>query len=89
VVQIETNLILMLPPLIAQSNLLTFVSRRHLAVSRGESLREVAFKETTMRRRFAVTYRTDSYLSPAARRVVDLLREEGAALFEESLTREV
>ena len=83
VVQIETNLILMLPPLIAQSNLLTFVSRRHLAVSRGEALREVAFKETTMRRRFAVTYRTDSYLSPAARRVVDLLRDEGKSLFEE------
>ena len=83
-VQIETNLILMLPPLIAQSNLLTFVSRRHLAVSRGESLREIAFKETTMRRRFAVTYRTDSYLSPAARRVVALLREEGAALFDEA-----
>ena len=84
VVQIETNLILMLPPLIAQSHLLTFVSRRHLAVSRGELLREVAFKETTMRRRFAVTYRTDSYLSPAARRLVDLLREEGATMFEEA-----
>jgi DNA-binding transcriptional LysR family regulator len=83
-VQIETNLILMLPPLIAQSSLLTFVSRRHLAISRGESLREVAFKETTMRRRFAVTYRTDSYLSPAARRLVDLLRDEGAVLFDEA-----
>ena len=84
VVQIETNLILMLPPLIAQSNLLTFVSRRHLAVSRGQSLREVAFKETTMRRRFAVTYRTDSYLSPATQRVVTLLRDEGSRLFEEA-----
>ena len=84
VVQIETNLILMLPPLIAQSHLLTFVSRRHLAIARGEALREVAFKETTMRRRFAVSYRTDSYLSPAARRVVELLREKGAALFEEA-----
>ena len=84
VVQIETNLILMLPPLIAQSNLLTFVSRRHLAVSRGDSLREVPFKETTMRRRFAVTYRTDSYLSPATQRLVAMLRDEGPRLFEES-----
>ena len=83
-VQIESNLILMLPPLIAQSNLLTFVSRRHLAVSRGQSLREIALKETTMRRRFAVTYRTDSYISPATQRVIALLRDEGARLFEEA-----
>lgn len=82
-VQIETNLILLLPPLIEQSSLLTFVSRRHLGVERGFRLREVAAKETTMKRRFAVTYRKDNYMSPAARRLVDLLREEGAALFEE------
>ena len=36
-----------------------------------------------MKRRFAVTYRKDSYMSPAARRLVDLLRDEGASLFEE------
>lgn len=82
-VQIETNLILMLPPLIEQSNLLTFVSRRHLGAARGVPLREVVLKETTMRRRFAVTYRKDSYLSPAAKRLVDLLRGEGKALFDE------
>ena len=78
-----TNLILMLPPLIEQSNLFTFVSRRHLGAARGSSLREVALKETTMRRHYAVTYRKDSYLSPAARRLVDLLRDEGKGLFEE------
>ena len=82
-VQIETNLILLLPPLIEQSNLLTFVSRRHVGVERGFRLKEVALKETTMKRRFAVTYRKDSYLSPAARRLVDLLRDEGATLFQE------
>ena len=82
-VQIETNLILMLPPLIEQSNLLTFVSRRHLGASKNAPLREGPLKETTMRRRFAVTYRKDSYLSPAARRLVDLLRDEGKALFDE------
>jgi DNA-binding transcriptional LysR family regulator len=82
-VQIETNLILLLPPLIEQSNLLTFLSRRHLGIERGFRLKEVSTKETTMKRRFAVTYRRDSYLSPAARRLVDLLREEGAALFQE------
>jgi DNA-binding transcriptional LysR family regulator len=82
-VQIETNLILLLPPLIEQSDLLTFVSRRHLGIERGFRLKEVPAKETTMKRRFAVTYRRDSYLSPAARRLVNLLREEGAALFRE------
>lgn len=86
-VQIETNLILLLPPLIEQSNLLTFVSRRHIDVSRGMRLREVPAKETTMKRRFAVIYRKDSYLSPAARRLVEMLREEGAALFEGSEAR--
>lgn len=83
-VQIETNLILMLPPLIAQSNLLTFVSRRHLAAARDQTLREVALKETTMRRRFAVTYRTDSYVSPATRRLITMLRDQGSSLFEEA-----
>ena len=52
-VQIETNLILLLPP------------------------------ETTMKRRFAVTYREDSYLSPAARRFVELLRTRGEELFQD------
>ncbi len=83
VVQIETNQILMLPPLIEQSNLFTFVSRRHIGPARGSRLREVVLKETTMRRRFAVTYRKDAYLSPATRRLVQLLRDEGAALFDE------
>ena len=82
-VQIETNLILMLPPLIEQSHLLTFGARRHLAASRGHLWREVALKETTMRRKFAVTYRSDRYLSPATQRLVALLRDEGSSLFEE------
>ena len=81
-VQIETNLILLLPPLIEQSNLLTFVSKRHLGRP-GSRLREVPSRETTMKRRFAVTYRKDSYLSPASRRLIELLREEGTSLFEE------
>ena len=37
-----------------------------------------------MKRRYAVTYRRDSYLSPAARRLVELLRDEGASLFQGS-----
>jgi DNA-binding transcriptional LysR family regulator len=80
-VQIETNLILLLPPLIEQNNMLSFISRRHL--KRATVLKEITLKETTMRRRFAVTYRKESYLSPAARRFVDLLRTRGKELFQE------
>ena len=80
-VQIETNLLLLLPPLIEQNNMLSFVSRRHL--ERGSPLKEIPLKETTMRRKFALTYRKDSYLSPAARRCVELLRARGKELFEE------
>ena len=80
-VQIETNLILLLPSLIEENRLLSFVSRRHLG---GTSrLREVSLKDTTMRRRFAVTYRREGYLAPAARRCVELLRTRGETLFEE------
>ena len=82
-VQIETNLILMMPALIEQTELLTFTSRRHVApFVPGSLLREVALRETTMRRRFDLVYRKDSYLSPAAQRFVDLLRARGAELFE-------
>ena len=81
-VQIETNLILLLPALIERSNLLSFISRRHLG--RGSELREVALRETTMRRRFAVSYRKESYLSPAAGRCVEMLRSRGKQLFEKN-----
>lgn len=81
-VQIETNLILTMPSLIHQTELLTFTSRRHVGISdAGVSLEEVKLKETTMRRQFDVVYRRDSYLSPAARRLVEMLRLRGRALF--------
>ncbi len=80
-VQVETNLILLLPPLIEQNKLLSFLSRRHLG--RSAKLKEVPLKETTMKRRFAVSYRKDSYLSPAAHRFVELLRTRGRELFQE------
>ncbi|HZZ94864.1 MAG TPA: LysR family transcriptional regulator [Usitatibacter sp.] len=77
-VQIETNQILFIPELMQASRLLSFMSRRHLA-PRGP-LREVALRETTMRREFAARYRHESYLSPAARRVVEALRAQGRQL---------
>ncbi|NML17846.1 LysR family transcriptional regulator [Azohydromonas caseinilytica] len=70
VVQIESTMLIMLPPLIAETGLLSFVSRYH--VGEGTPLREVVLKETTMRRRLTVSYRADSYLLPAAQRLIEL-----------------
>ena len=80
-VQIETNLILLLPALIEENNLLSFISRRN--IERGARVKEIVLRETTMKRRFAVSYRNDAYLSPAARRFVEHLRTRSQALFQE------
>ena len=75
-VQVESTMLLMLPALIAETGLLSFISRHHLDVSEGHSpLKEVAIKETTMRRRLVVTYRESSYLTPAARMLITLLQD--------------
>lgn len=79
-VQVETNQVLWLPTVIEGTDLLSFISRRHLTARGG--LQEVRLRETTMRREFSVGYRKGSYLSPAARRVVDELRRRGSRLFE-------
>jgi DNA-binding transcriptional LysR family regulator len=64
--------------LIAETGLLSFVSRHHLLPDQpGAVLREVRLKETTMRRRLVATYRESGYLSPATRRVIGLLAEAG------------
>jgi DNA-binding transcriptional LysR family regulator len=77
-VQVESTMLLMLPALIAETGLLSFISRHHLDAADGRSpLREVVLKETTMRRRLVVTHRSNSYLSPAARLLVELLGEAG------------
>ena len=82
VVQIETNLILMMPSLIHQTELLTFTSRRHVGRNdAGSMLREVRLTETTMRRRFDVVYRRDGYLPPAAQNLIALLRAQGRTHF--------
>jgi DNA-binding transcriptional LysR family regulator len=73
-VQVESTMLLTLPALIAETGLLSFVSRHHLqGGSSAAPLREVPLKDTTMRRRMAVTYRSSSYLSPAAQRLIGLL----------------
>ncbi|MEP6721681.1 MAG: LysR family transcriptional regulator [Variovorax sp.] len=74
VVQVEGNLLLLLPTLIGETGLLSFISRLHLVKGRsGAGLREVELKGMTMRRRMVVTYRESGYLSPAAQRLIGLL----------------
>lgn len=78
-VQVESTMLLMLPSLIAETGLLSFISRHHLAGPQNDGrLKEIELKDTTMRRRLVVTHRANSYLSPAAARLIALLSASGA-----------
>jgi len=80
VVQVESNLLLLLPTLIGETGLLSFISRLHLVEGRsGAGLREVELEGMTMRRRMVVTYRESGYLSPAAQRLIGLLAKVAKA----------
>lgn len=73
-VQVETTMLLMLPALIVQTGLLSFISRHHLqGRARIHGLKEVPVTGAAMRRRLVVTYRAHGFVSPAARRLIDLL----------------
>ncbi|MFL6834695.1 MAG: LysR substrate-binding domain-containing protein [Xanthobacteraceae bacterium] len=77
-VQVETTMLLMLPALIVQTGLLSFISRHHLeGRARIPGLKEVPVHAAAMRRRLVVTYRANSFLSPAARRLLELLEQSG------------
>jgi DNA-binding transcriptional LysR family regulator len=79
-VQVETTMLLVLPALIAQTGLLSFISRHHLGKGAGSSgLKEVPIKDAVMRRRLVVSYRANSFLSPATSRVIELFAGAGSA----------
>jgi DNA-binding transcriptional LysR family regulator len=79
-VQVESTMLLMLPALIAETGLLSFISRHHLqGPGRIGGLKEVPVKGAEMRRRLVVTYRANSFMSAAARRLVDLFTKSAAA----------
>lgn len=83
-VQIEANMLLVIPHLIAETGLLSFMSRQHLLpLQKGAGLKELPLKETTMRRRLVVTYREHAYQSAAARRLHELLVQVGQTVFRE------
>jgi DNA-binding transcriptional LysR family regulator len=77
-VQVETTMLLMLPTLIVQTGLLSFISRHHLqGKARIPGLKEVPVKGAAMRRRLVVTYRANGFLSPAVRRLLELFEQSG------------
>lgn len=75
VVQVESTMLLMLPSLIAETGLLSFISRQHLTTgdTQGRQLCEIPISAVTMERRLVVTHRADSYVSPAAELLMVLL----------------
>lgn len=78
VVQIEANSISLLPGLIAQSNLLSFIARESVELGRNmQHLRVVPIPEATMKRTVGVTVRRGGYQSPAAQDMLHLLRDHG------------
>lgn len=81
-VQVETTMLNILPALIVQTGLLSFVSRHHLqgAAGKQRGLKEVPIRDAVMRRRLVVTYRSNAYLSPAAQRLVQLFAANRAAM---------
>ncbi|MCW4629062.1 MULTISPECIES: LysR family transcriptional regulator [Marinomonas] len=83
-VQIETNLLLMIPSVIMQTDLLSFISRRNLSFpdTSGQYLKEVPIKELNMQRQYNVISRKDSYLSLPVKNLKNLLVEQGASIFE-------
>lgn len=78
-VQVETTMLLMLPAMIVQTGLLSFISRHHLqGKARIPGLKEVPVKSAEMKRRLVVTYRAKSFLSPAAERLLELFERSSA-----------
>jgi DNA-binding transcriptional LysR family regulator len=85
-VQIETSSLPLLPRMIAQTDLLSFVSRHTLALHHGRMLRELPLAATTLSRTLGATYRKDGYLSPAAEHVLTLFRTHGARMFADAMS---
>lgn len=75
-VRIESDMLLMLPALMAGTELLGFVSRLHLRQTATASyLREIPVEGINMRRYFVSTWRKSAYLPSASRRLISLLKQ--------------
>jgi DNA-binding transcriptional LysR family regulator len=76
-VQIETDTVLMLRRIIAQTDLITFISRRDLAMGDGIALREIPINELSLHRHLGLVQVANRYMSPAAEHMVTILRDSG------------
>lgn len=75
-VQIESNVLNSILPVLERTSLLGFVTRLNLVAGRAR-VREVPLPEAQMTRRLGLTYRRNGYLSPVATRIADILRAHG------------
>jgi DNA-binding transcriptional LysR family regulator len=73
VIRVETNSVRMLRETVAQTDLITFMSRRDLKVHGEPELVEIALPETTMKREMGVLYPRDRLAPPAIPRVIEAL----------------
>ena len=72
---VETRSLRLRVQTIASSNLLGFLSRRVVRQAAQQfRLKELRVKEVTWRRPVGVIYREEAYLSPAARRLIEILK---------------
>jgi DNA-binding transcriptional LysR family regulator len=78
-VQIESNVLNAILPILEKTPLLGFVTRFNRLAGKAR-LREVVLAETQMKRRLGRAYRKNGYLSPVATRIADVLREQGKNL---------
>jgi DNA-binding transcriptional LysR family regulator len=78
-VQIESNVLNAILPILEKTALLGFVSRLNLSTGRAR-VREVPLAATQMPRRLGLAYRQNGYLSPVALRVAAILRAHGKDL---------
>jgi DNA-binding transcriptional LysR family regulator len=71
---VEARSALLRLQLVAATDLLCFMSAKTLrVVSRGLPIRQLPVKELKLRRNIGIIYREDAYLSPSARRLIDIL----------------
>ncbi len=76
-VQVETNSVLLLRRVVGSTNLLTFMSRKDLAVHDRAMLAELPVAGLSLRRHFGVLTLSGRYISPAPQAVLPVLREVG------------
>lgn len=79
-VQVETNSVLLLRRVIDSTDLLTFISRKDLAVHDRAMLAELPVAGMSLRRHFGVLTLSGRYIPPAPQAVLPMLREVGRLL---------